>query len=83
MIHDTSGSVPFMTSSRRLCRKPPSGMVLPKPLASGLYRSSMAGLYAGPPWLVTWRSAGIFSISARQCRKLIISLQPKLSGMFW
>ncbi len=49
-----------------------------KPLASGLYRSSMAA--AGRSWL-TWRSAGIFSISARQCRKA--HLVTEVARMFW
>lgn len=45
-IHDTCGSWPAAMSSFNACRKPPSGMVLPTPLISGLTVSS-AGVYGG------------------------------------
>ncbi|MNT74837.1 hypothetical protein D3C72_2136860 [compost metagenome] len=78
-IQDTCGSVPFSASSRRACRKPPSGMVLAVPLYSGL-AASMLGVQAGYGEPLAALPAS--SLARRYCWKPASELSPKFSGRF-
>ncbi|MNW11021.1 hypothetical protein D3C71_2083720 [compost metagenome] len=79
-IHDTCGSRPLLTSSRRACKKPPSGMVLAVPLYSGL-AASMLGVQAG--YGAPLAELPACSLARRYCWKPASGLSPKFSGRFW